>query len=312
MEQGYTEAVGDLWMPEAQATFNDLCGLILCNPCLWGFDPRKITVLRTDYSPKGFGYVICQSDDNKTSCPLASQFTSGNGFHFLTKRDGGALDPVMFGSRRTYGNEKILHFYLREEFCGNWTMNKVRHMCYGRQFVWVANCYEVKFILSYNGTNQAILCLQMHLMGWDVDIVHHTNDYLVDANYWSCLDADLCYNPSFQSFLHLVAELCNKLPPPTKLPMRAVNMPYYQCPRIRSEHSPAVPSTDSMMQEVDAQADECVDLVTTALISSIITQGDKGSTSLCNRPLQFGTLKSGKEKGSVRALYNSECPALAY
>jgi hypothetical protein len=75
-------------------------------------------------------------------------------------------------------------------------MNKVRHMCYGHQFVWVTDCYAVKFIMSY-GANQAILCLQMHLMGWDVDIIHRINDYLADANYWSRLNADLCYNPSF-------------------------------------------------------------------------------------------------------------------
>jgi hypothetical protein len=49
-------------------------------------------------------------------------------------------------------------------------MNKFRHMCYGRCFVWVTDCYAVKFILSYDGANQAILHLQMRLMGWDVDI----------------------------------------------------------------------------------------------------------------------------------------------
>jgi hypothetical protein len=76
-------------------------------------------------------------------------------------------------------------------------MNKVRYMDYGCQYVWVTDCYAVKFILSYNGANQAFLCLQMHLIGWDIDIVHHTNDYLVGANYWSRLNADLGYNPSF-------------------------------------------------------------------------------------------------------------------
>ncbi len=70
-------------------------------------------------------------------------------------------------------------------------MNKVRHMCYGRRFVWVTDCYAVKFILSYNGPNQSVLRLQMQLMGWDFDIVHRTYNYLGDADYWSHLDADL-------------------------------------------------------------------------------------------------------------------------
>ncbi len=51
-----------------------------------------------------------------------------------------------------------------------------------------------------------------------------------------------------------------------------------------------------------------MDAIASALISSIITQGDEGNTSLCNRPLQFGTLTSGNNKGSVCALYNSEFP----
>jgi hypothetical protein len=94
--------------------------------------------------------------------------------------------------------------------------------------------------------------------------------------------------------------------------MQAANMPYYWGPRIHFEHCPAALSMDSMMQEVDTQADECVDLVATTLISSIIMQGDKGSTSLCNCPLQFGTLTSGNNKGSICALYNSKFPAIAY
>jgi hypothetical protein len=312
MEQAYMEAVGDLWTPEVQATFNNLHGLILCNSCLWRFDPRKITILRTEVLAKGFGYVVCQSNNDKTSLALASQFMSGNGFHFLTKKDGGALYFVAFGSRRARRNEKFLHSYLGEGFCGDWAMNKVRHVCYGRQFVWVTNCYAVKFILSYDGANQAILCLQMCLMGWDVDIVHRTNNYLADANYWSHLDADLQYDPFFQHYLHLVAELCKKHPPPTDLPMQAANMPYYWGPRIPSKHCPAGTSTDSMIQEIDDQTEEQVDAVASALISSIITQGDKGDASLCNRQLQFGTLTSGNNKGSVRALYDSKFLPLAY
>jgi hypothetical protein len=106
------EAVGDLWIPEVQATFDDLHGLILCHPCLWRFYPWKTTILRTDFLAKGFGYVVCQSVNDKTSLALASQFMSGNGFHFLTKKDGGALYPVMLGLRRTRGNEKFLHWML--------------------------------------------------------------------------------------------------------------------------------------------------------------------------------------------------------
>jgi hypothetical protein len=147
MEQEYTKDVGGLWTMEARTTFDNLRNSILCDPCLRRFDPNKLTVLRTDFLAKGFGYMVCQADNNETSLALASQFMSGKGFHFLTKTNGSALYPVAFGSRWTRGNEEFLHSYLGEGFSGDWAMNKVCHMCYGRQFIWV-NCYAVKFILS--------------------------------------------------------------------------------------------------------------------------------------------------------------------
>jgi hypothetical protein len=89
--------------------------------------------------------------------------------------------------------------------------------------------------MSYEGANQAILRLQMRLMGWDVDIVHRRNEHLVDANYWSRLDADLCYDPSFRSYLHLVESLRAKNPAPTEIPMLPEHMPYYRGPRIHGK-----------------------------------------------------------------------------
>jgi hypothetical protein len=93
MEKEYTEAVGALWTPEAQLTFDDLCQSILCDPCLRRFEPRKITILRTDFSAKGFGYVVCQPGNTNASLALASQFMSGNGFHFLSKDNEGCAPP---------------------------------------------------------------------------------------------------------------------------------------------------------------------------------------------------------------------------
>jgi hypothetical protein len=76
-------------------------------------------------------------------------------------------------------------------------------MLFGQCFVWVTDCYAIKFILLYDGANPAILRLQMRLMGWDVDIVHQNNNYITDANYWSRLGADLCFDPLFKTYLDL-------------------------------------------------------------------------------------------------------------
>jgi len=233
MKREYTEAVGDLWTNEASRAFEGLKRSILTDPCLRRFDHRKLTVLRTDFSALGFGYVVCQPGNDECLLAKMSQYMSGNGFGFMTKDGGGILHPVVFGSRRTRGNKKHLHSYLGEGFAGDWAINKIRHMCFGRRFVWVTDCYAVKFILSYNGSNPAILRLQMRLLCWDVDIVHRSNNFLVDADYWSRLGKDLCYDPSFREYLQFVSSFCTAYPPPTALPIQPENMPYYWVPRVR-------------------------------------------------------------------------------
>jgi hypothetical protein len=129
MTREYTKAIGSSWTPKAQQTFNELRQAILSDPCLCRFDPSKLTVLCTDFLTKGFGYVVCQPGDNDVSLDLILQFMSGNGFHFLTNKGNGVLYPVAFGSRRARGNERFLHSYLGEAFCGDFAMNKFWHMC---------------------------------------------------------------------------------------------------------------------------------------------------------------------------------------
>jgi hypothetical protein len=52
--------------------------------------------------------------------------------------------------------------------------------------------------------------------------------------------------------------------------------------------------------------------VATTLITSIITQGDMGQTSLCVHPERFSLFSPITGPEPVRALYNNEFPALAY
>ncbi len=59
MKREYTEAVGELWTNDASRAFEELKQSILTDPCLCRFDHRKLTVLRTDFSALGFGYVVC-------------------------------------------------------------------------------------------------------------------------------------------------------------------------------------------------------------------------------------------------------------
>jgi hypothetical protein len=162
--------------------------------------------------------------------------------------------------------------------------------------MWVTNCYAVKFTLSYDGSNPVILQLQMHLMCWDVDIIHCANNFLVDADYWSQLNADLCFNPTFHEYLQFISLLCALHPPLTDLPMQPENMPYYWGPCI--QHPADLGET-------------IVDAAANSLLTTIVTQEQNIQPCLANYPIQFGKFPS-LDKTYIHPMYNSEFPALAF
>jgi hypothetical protein len=222
----YTNPVSPHWMTAAQDSFNNIKQAILSGPCLKRFDYQCLIVLQSDFSSKGFGYVICQPVNNVVSTEAMNAYQSGSDFSFMTTTSAAVLHLVAFGACRCHGDEVRLHSHLGEGFSGDWAMNKCRHMLFGQCFVWVTNCYTIHFILSYNGANHAILCLQMRLMCWDVDIdiVHWNDSCIMDADYWSRFGADLCFNPLFKTYLDLNQSLCLESPAPSSFPMKPENM----------------------------------------------------------------------------------------
>jgi hypothetical protein len=192
----------------------------------------------------------------------------------MTKEAKGVLHPVAFGGRCCRGNEIRLHSHLGKGFAGNCAINKNCHMLFGTQFVWVTDGYSIHFILSYNGNNPAVLRHQMRLMCWDVDIVHCNNIHLTDANYWSRLGADICYDPLFKLYLDFDQGLCEKFPVPIKLPMLPENMPYYQGPRVIPPSGASATTTD---------VNHCQ-----SLLSTIMTNNCNGLSHLSVTSVKFG------------------------
>jgi hypothetical protein len=178
---------------------DDVKDTILSNPCLMRFNHNRLIVLHTNFSSRGFGFVVCQLGTDESSKAAMVAYQSGSDFAFMTKDAKGVLCPVAFGGRRCRGNEVRLHSHLSEGFTGDWAINKNRHMLFGTRFVWVTDCYAIRFILSYDGNNLAVLRLQMQLLCWDMDIVHRNDLYITDADYWSRLCEDICYDPLFKS-----------------------------------------------------------------------------------------------------------------
>ncbi len=182
-----------------------------------------------------FPTVTCQPADNDVSLAAMHRCMRGDGFDFMTKTLSAVLHPVAFGCRRTRGNEAKLHSHLGEGFAGDWAINKNRHMSFGQRFTWVTDCYAIKFILSYDGRNPSILRLQMWFMCWDMDIEHRNDTFLGDADYWSCLGADLCFDPLLKTCIEQVNSFRQCSPSPTALPPSLENMPYFRGPRLPTE-----------------------------------------------------------------------------
>ncbi len=118
----------------------------------------------------GFGYILLQPGNDEASVRAAQDYRASKGFSFMTKGSQATLRPICFGARQSRGNEVRLHSHLGEGFSGDYAINKCRQHVFGQRFVWVTDCYAIKFILSYEGGDPAILRLQMRLMCWDVDI----------------------------------------------------------------------------------------------------------------------------------------------
>ncbi len=246
MHAEYTLPIGPSWTPAANAVFKEMWQAILSDPCLQCYDHCKLLVLRTIFSANGFGYVACQPANNEISLAAMKCCMRGEGFEFMAKMSAAIIHPIAFGCRRTRGKETRLHSHLGEGFAGDWAINKKRHMCFGQCFTWVTDCYAIKFVLSYDGRNPSILCLQMRLMCWDMDIEHRNDIFLTDVDYWSCLGINLCFDPLLKSYIKQVNLFFQSRSSPTALPMAPKNMPYFRGPRL----PPRVASPDSLLPGV--------------------------------------------------------------
>ncbi len=237
----------------------------------------------------------------------------GGKFKFMGKSSKGILHPIAFGCRRTRGNKKRLHSHHGEAFSGNYAINKCHHMCFDQRFTWVTDCYALKFILSYDGRNSAILCLQMHFMCRDMDIEHRNNFHLVDAYYWSRLGADLGFDPLLKDYIQRADFLHKKHPLPTKLPMLPKNQPYYwpPCNPVQLKDPPEA----ALLQPQDIfPAHHNANKIIPFLGGGRPNVLNTGMQYLSNWPVSFSDFPSGSTAtpSLVRSLYNSDLTAAAW
>jgi hypothetical protein len=132
-------------------------------------------------------------------------------------------------------------------------------------------------------------------MGWDVNIFHRNDHYITNADYWSHLGADLCFDPLFKTYLDLTRTLRNENPPPSSFPMKPENMPYYRGPRVITPNDSNTSSDASHCQTI---------------VSRVLVDNCHGLCHLSNIPVKFGNF--GRVTPSTsRSLHNDKFPCYA-
>jgi hypothetical protein len=299
----YTASVTPVWDTAAQEAWDDIRAALLIDPCLQRFDHWLRLYLLTDFCKDGFGWCACQPGSDDASRAAMFEEMAGGECKFLLPNSKLTLHPIALGCRRTRGLEPRLHSYLGEGFAGNYAINKVAHYCWGMQFTWITDCYALRYVLSYDGNNPAVLRLQMRLMCWDMVIVHRPGTTMAAPDYLSRLGADLCFDPLLRDYIAKIQHLKKSNPTVSSLPMLPENMPGYKGPR-RKKQDPAdeSPTTSLPCSTLDTAAQ--------ALISSILVNDSNGhALNLSNIPIRFGMYEQSihlTEVYKATPLYNHD------
>ena len=220
--------IESLWPDVHAEEMKDIIKAILSDPCLMRYSPNKRCYLRTDFSSFGFGVVLLQPDDHQPSLDAMRREMNGGPCEFMTDENSHLrLRPIAFASRVARGYESKLHSHLGEGFAGDWGINKFQHHLKAKPFTWITDCFAIKFLMSYDGSNPVLLRLQMRLGLWPTSCVHRNNKWLIDADHFSRCKEDLCFDALYNQCLRFSSELRKLYPPPTG-PIQAQNMPGYR------------------------------------------------------------------------------------
>jgi hypothetical protein len=95
------------------------------------------------------------------------------------------------------------------------------------------------------GKNTAILHLQMIFRCWDIVIKHQNDVCLTDANHFSSLGADLCFDLLLKEYAQQVDAIRRCSPALAGLPIAPMNQPYFYRPHLtmlcKLEKHPSAP-----------------------------------------------------------------------
>jgi len=133
-------------------------------------------------------------------------------------------------------------------------------------------------------------------MCWDMDIEHRNDTFLGDADYWSRLSADLCFDPLLKTYIKQVNSFRQRSPSPTALPPLPENMPYFRGPRLPTAAATPTNSHNSVHASIASNSAHTI-----------------GFQHLSNHAVRFGTYSEPRigHVHSTQPLYNSDVTVAA-
>jgi hypothetical protein len=192
-----------------QSLYDDIKNRILSAPILQRADIKKRFYLKSDFSSKGLGFALCQPDDSDEALAAMKREDDGGPCEFdLLTKSVLRLLPIVFGSRKTIGNERHFHSHPGECLAATWAAIKNRHFLWGRPFILMTDCAAINWLLmSYKGHNHAVIRLQLELLSYWFTIAVRPGRMLKDANFFSRLGQDLHIDPLLKDYLSFGRQL---------------------------------------------------------------------------------------------------------
>ena len=170
------------WTPASIQLFEDMKACITSSPVLARYDPSKPTMLKTDWSAEGMGFILMQPADDNESKTATAQLQKNGTCLFDLSMNGARLKPVRFGSRSCTDTERNFHSFVGEAAAGRWAIAQNRRYLWGSHFYWICDCSAMREILEYQGTIAMVQRWSQELLGYHFTIIHRPARMMKDVD----------------------------------------------------------------------------------------------------------------------------------
>ena len=172
----------EAWNEDAVEAFQSIKNALTRDPCLARYDSSLVTVVKTDWSAIGMGFILMQPFDDAASREAAKILETTSEFTFDRLMTGARLQPVRFGSRRCTEMESHYHSFTGEVAAGRYAFAQLRTYLWGAKFYWVCDCSAVSQVTEYLGDIHQLRRWSQELLSYDYVFIHRPNRMMRDVD----------------------------------------------------------------------------------------------------------------------------------